>query len=82
MRAWKEVTRAVHELGMRMLFMQLWHVGRLSDPVFLEGRMPVAPSAIAATGHISLLRPKRAYVRPRALELHEIPEIVEAPEGR
>jgi 2,4-dienoyl-CoA reductase-like NADH-dependent reductase (Old Yellow Enzyme family) len=74
---WKLVTRAVHAAGGR-IFLQLWHVGRISDPEFLNGELPVAPSAIAAQGHVSLLRPQRDYVTPRALETGELPGIVEA----
>jgi len=74
---WKLVTTAVHAAGGRM-FLQLWHVGRISDPVYLDGQLPVAPSAIAALGHVSLLRPKKSFVVPRALELNEIPQIIEA----
>ena len=74
---WKNVTRAVHQAGGRIL-LQLWHVGRVSDPCYLDGALPVAPSAIAPRGHVSLLRPKRDYVTPRALGLHEIPAIVAA----
>jgi 2,4-dienoyl-CoA reductase-like NADH-dependent reductase (Old Yellow Enzyme family) len=74
---WKMVTDAVHAAGGR-IFLQLWHVGRISDPVFLDGTLPVAPSAIAAQGHVSLVRPKRAYVTPRALDTEEIPGIVAA----
>ena len=67
----------VHAAGGRM-FLQLWHVGRISDPSFLNGAQPVAPSAIAAQGDVSLLRPKRPYVTPRALARDEIPALVEA----
>ena len=74
---WKKITAAVHAAGGRM-FLQLWHVGRVSDPVYLNGALPVAPSAIAATGHVSLLRPQKPFVTPRALELAEIPRIVSA----
>lgn len=74
---WKQVTAAVHAAGGRIV-LQLWHVGRISDPIFLNGELPVAPSAIAAEGYISLVRPKREYVTPRALDLAEIPAIVEA----
>jgi 2,4-dienoyl-CoA reductase-like NADH-dependent reductase (Old Yellow Enzyme family) len=74
---WKLVTQAVHAAGGR-IFMQLWHVGRISDPEHLGGELPVAPSALAAEGHVSLLRPLRGYVVPRALETEEIPGIVEA----
>lgn len=74
---WIEVTNAVHAAGGR-IFLQLWHVGRVSDPEYLNGELPVAPSAIAATGMVSLLRPQREFVTPRALETHEIPGVVEA----
>ncbi len=74
---WRGVTESVHAAGGR-IFLQLWHVGRISDPYYLEGELPVAPSAIAAQGHVSLLRPMRDFVTPRALELDEIPAVVEA----
>ncbi len=74
---WKRVTQAVHDAGGR-IFLQLWHVGRISDPMFLDGELPVAPSAIAAQGHVSLVRPARPYVTPRALGLDEIPGVVAA----
>jgi len=74
---WKRITEAVHRKGGLML-LQLWHVGRVSDPVYLDGALPVAPSALAAEGHVSLLRPKKPFVVPRALELEELPGIVEA----
>src|SRR5262245_55366590 len=74
---WKLVTRAVHEAGGR-LPLQLWHVGRISDPSYLNGESPVAPSAIAPEGHLHLLRPERPFATPRALELNEIPGIVAA----
>ncbi|MBX3168461.1 MAG: alkene reductase [Candidatus Eremiobacteraeota bacterium] len=74
---WQKITSAVHGAGGRMV-LQLWHVGRVSDPVFLNGDLPVAPSAIAPAGHVSLLRPQRPFVTPRALEREELPEIIEA----
>ena len=74
---WKVITEAVHAAGGRM-FLQLWHVGRVSDPFYLDGELPVAPSAIAPRGHVSLMRPKKSFVTPRALETREIPGIVEA----
>jgi 2,4-dienoyl-CoA reductase-like NADH-dependent reductase (Old Yellow Enzyme family) len=74
---WKLVTEAVHAAGGK-IFLQLWHVGRISDPIFLNGELPVAPSAIAPQGHVSLVRPERPFVTPRALELAEIPGIVDA----
>ena len=74
---WREVTDSVHAAGGRIV-LQLWHVGRISDPVYLDGALPVAPSAIAAEGFVSLVRPKKAFGTPRALETAEIPGIVEA----
>jgi 2,4-dienoyl-CoA reductase-like NADH-dependent reductase (Old Yellow Enzyme family) len=74
---WKKTTNAVHAKGGKIV-LQLWHVGRISDPIYLNGQTPVAPSAIAAAGHVSHLRPERPYVTPRALETSEIPGIVEA----
>ncbi len=74
---WKLVTDGVHAAG-GCILLQLWHVGRISDPVYLGGELPVAPSAIAADGHVSLLRPFKPYVTPRALETGEIAGVVEA----
>ncbi len=74
---WNRVTDAVHGAGGRMM-LQLWHVGRISDPIYLDGRTPVAPSAIAAVGHVSHVRPLKAFVTPRALEVSEIAGIIGA----
>jgi len=74
---WRLVTDAVHKAGGRML-LQLWHVGRVSDPSFLNGALPVAPSAIAPSGFVSLIRPQKPYVTPRALDIGELPGIIEA----
>lgn len=74
---WSKVTKAVHDRD-GLIFLQLWHVGRISDPQLLDGELPVAPSAIQPAGHVSLLRPMRPYPTPRALETDEIADIVEA----
>lgn len=74
---WRKITAAVHEAGGRIM-LQLWHVGRISDPLYLNGELPVAPSAIQPAGHVSLVRPKKDFVTPRALETSEIAGIVEA----
>jgi 2,4-dienoyl-CoA reductase-like NADH-dependent reductase (Old Yellow Enzyme family) len=74
---WKHVTKAVHQAGGRMV-LQLWHVGRISDPLFLNGALPEAPSTVRPKGHVSLVRPEKEFVIPRALEREEIPGIIAA----
>jgi 2,4-dienoyl-CoA reductase-like NADH-dependent reductase (Old Yellow Enzyme family) len=74
---WKKITAAVHAKGGKIL-LQLWHVGRISDPIYLNGELPVSASAIQPDGHPSLVRPQKPFVTPRALELGEIPGVIEA----
>ena len=74
---WRAITRGVKARDGH-IFLQLWHVGRMSDPMFLDGQLPVAPSAIAPGGHVSLVRPEKPFVTPRALDLSELPGIVAA----
>lgn len=74
---WRKVTDAVHAAGGKIV-LQLWHVGRISDPIYLDGQLPVAPSALKPAGHVSLVRPKKDYETPRALETAEIVEVIEA----
>jgi N-ethylmaleimide reductase len=73
---WRHVTDAVHRAGGK-IFAQLWHVGRISHPDFHDGALPVAPSAIAADGEVFTTRGRTKMVTPRALELHELPGIVD-----
>lgn len=74
---WRRITDAVHAKGGR-IFQQLWHVGRQSH-VDLQpnGDAPVAPPAIAAEGYAYTKNGEAAFSMPRALELHEIPGIIE-----
>jgi 2,4-dienoyl-CoA reductase-like NADH-dependent reductase (Old Yellow Enzyme family) len=74
---WKAITQVVKRAGGR-IFMQIWHAGRISDPIFHQGRSPVGPSPIAANGHVSLLRPERPFVAPRALTELEVEDVVES----
>ena len=74
---WKPVTEAVHDAGGR-IFLQLWHVGRISHPSFQpDGALPVAPSAIRPDGEVSTGDGSRPYVTPHALKAHEIAGVVE-----
>jgi len=74
---WRLVTDAVHEAGGR-IFLQLWHVGRISHPTMQPGgALPVAPSAIAPLGQAWTTSGMQAYVVPRALETDEIKGVVE-----
>ena len=76
-RGWTNVTKAVHAAGGKIV-LQLWHVGRVSHPSYLNGEAPVAPSAIQPKGHVSLVRPLADFPTPRALETAEIADIVDA----
>jgi N-ethylmaleimide reductase len=74
---WKLVTEAVHAAGGR-IFLQLWHVGRISHPSLQpDGALPVAPSAIAPAGQAMTGEGLKPFVTPRALETAEIAGIVE-----
>jgi N-ethylmaleimide reductase len=76
---WKLTTKAVHAKG-GYIFLQLWHVGRISHSSLHPGDgLPVAPSAIAPNdGGKALTADFRQvpFETPRALELHEIPRII------
>jgi N-ethylmaleimide reductase len=74
---WQRVTKAVHQAGGR-IFLQLWHMGRISHPSFQpDGGLPVAPSAIAPrSGQVLTETGMQPYVTPRALETEELPGIV------
>jgi N-ethylmaleimide reductase len=74
---WQLITHAVHQAGGRIM-LQLWHVGRISDPSYLDGAEPVSSSAVQPAGHVSLLRPLQPYVTPRPLATGEIPAVVAA----
>jgi N-ethylmaleimide reductase len=73
---WRPVTDAVHRKGGR-IFLQLWHVGRISHPSLqLNGQLPVAPSAVKPAGDAMTAGGPAPFVEPRALALDEIPGIV------
>ncbi len=73
---WRRVTDEVHAREGR-IFLQLWHVGRISHPSMQpNGELPVAPSAVAAEGELFTYTGMQKFVTPRALETNEIPGIV------
>ena len=74
---WRRITDAVHKAGGRMV-LQLWHVGRISHPVFQPGgKLPVAPSPVQPKGQLYGPDWKKIdYVTPRALELSELPGVI------
>jgi N-ethylmaleimide reductase len=74
--AWQAVTSAVHEAGGR-IFLQLWHVGRVSHPDFQDGGLPIAPSTIPAEGEAFTAEGFKPLPAPRALDIGEIPGVVE-----
>src|SRR5690606_30432264 len=73
---WRRVTEAVHAAGGR-IFLQLWHVGRISHPALQPGNaLPVAPSAVAAEGEAFTDEGPKPFVTPRALAADEIPGVI------
>jgi N-ethylmaleimide reductase len=75
--AWRQVTDRVHAKGGH-IFIQLWHVGRISHVDLQEnGQAPVAPSAIRAKGKTFVGGTFADVSEPRALALEEIPGIVD-----
>jgi N-ethylmaleimide reductase len=73
--SWKNVCDAVHDKNGR-IFLQLWHVGRISHPDLLDGETPVAPSAITPQGVAVTAHGMKPFICPRALELTEIGDII------
>ncbi len=73
---WKNVTTAVHEKGGH-IFIQLWHVGRISHPDFHNGELPLAPSAINPGEKSYTPEGFKETVTPRAMTLDEIKQTVE-----
>lgn len=75
---WRTVTEAVKRRG-AIIFLQLWHVGRISHSSFQrDGALPVAPSAIRPAGNAFTSTFQRApFETPRALEPNEIRQIVD-----
>lgn len=72
---WKKVTTAVHRQGGK-IFLQIWHVGRVSHPIFLNGQLPLSASATTMTQRVN--RTKDLYYgSARAVTLPEISQLIE-----
>lgn len=69
--SWKKVTKAVHDKGAHM-FLQLWHVGRISHSSFHDGILPVAPSSITPAGEVYTFDGMKPFETPHALTIDEI----------
>ncbi|MBK2124746.1 alkene reductase, partial [Fangia hongkongensis] len=76
-KGWQKVTDAVHQEGGKII-LQLWHVGRISASLYLNGKLPLAPSAVKPAGHPSLVRPIRDFETPKAMSIDEIQETIKA----
>ena len=74
--AWAPVVRAVHEAGGRIVC-QLWHMGRIVHPDFLEGAAPVSASATTAPDMAHTYDGRKPYAQARALGEDEVPRLLE-----
>lgn len=75
---WKRITQVAHDKG-SLVFLQLWHVGRISHPSLQpDGGLPVAPSPVRPKGTgFTATWQQVPFETPRELSLSEIPSIVE-----
>lgn len=74
--AWRRVVDSVHAAGGRIAA-QLWHMGRIVHPSFLNGEQPVSSSATTAPGSAHTYDGKQAYAEARSLHVDEIPALLE-----
>jgi N-ethylmaleimide reductase len=72
---WKKTTKAVHEKG-GLIFIQLWHVGRMSHPDFHNGELPLSASAINPNSKSFTPEGFKETVTPKAMTLEEIKQTV------
>lgn len=73
---WNRVTNTVHKNDGK-IFLQIWHVGRVSHPQFLEGALPIAPSETMMTGRVWRAEGLK-YGKSRAATLDEIKGLIES----
>ncbi|KQN35630.1 alkene reductase [Sphingomonas sp. Leaf407] len=74
--AWKSVTAAVHAAGGRIVT-QLWHMGRVVHPDFLDGAAPLSASATTAPGQAHTYDGKKPYAQARAATLDDIARVLD-----
>lgn len=72
---WRKVTEKVHEAGGR-IFIQLWHVGRISHPDFHDGNLPLAPSALNPEATVYTPEGEKQTVTPKAMTKEDIKRTV------
>ena len=75
-KGWQKVTKKVHTKDGK-IFIQLWHVGRVSHPIYLNGNKPIAPSTVPLEDRINRAKDLE-YGTPRALEMGEIPAVIDS----
>jgi len=73
---WKPIVRGVHDAGGRIVA-QLWHMGRLVHPDYLDGARPVSASATTAPGQARTYEGTKPYAESRALEPAEITQLID-----
>lgn len=74
--AWKKIVDAVHKQD-GVIFLQLWHVGRMSHPDFHDGKLPIAPSALPFSADIFTPQGKKKTVIPRAMTKNDIKQTLD-----
>jgi N-ethylmaleimide reductase len=72
---WKKVTQAVHDEGGR-IFLQLWHVGRMSHPDFHDRELPLAPSAVNPNGKSFTPQGFKDTVTPKAMTIDDVRQTI------
>jgi len=74
---WRKVADAVHGEGGR-IFLQLWHMGSVVHPDFLDGELPVSSSAVKQQGSLKTPQGRdREFAIPRSLPIADISEVVQ-----
>ncbi|MGQ3887505.1 alkene reductase [Legionella sp. CNM-1927-20] len=72
---WQKITQAVHQ-NKGKIFLQIWHVGRVSHPIFLNGSLPISASETQMSSRVRRADGELYYGKSRALSLAEIKDLV------